>query len=195
MVQPDSIPPAAIVVHRIPGRTRLRLQDLRHQPAYLGRLAERLSAHTKVRQVTVNADTGSVLIQHDGAIEAIVADFRDLLQITRHPHSAPPGRIAPRPAGPMPMGVANVVVLACVALGLYQLRRGRLLGTASENAWNAYNAWRSLRMPSVATALIGGSLVQLARGQVLSSAGSLFYYALNLARTAADTRRPRKAAG
>lgn len=186
MAQPDSIPLGAFVVHAIPGRTRLRVQVLRPQPAYFDQLAARLSAHARVLQVTVNAATGSVLIRHDGAIEAIVADVHDLLHITRRPDGEPRRRAARGLPGPVAISATGVGVVACVALAAWQLRRGRLLGTATENAWNAYNAWRNLRTPSVATALLGGSLIQLARGKVLSSAGSLLYYALNLARTRAN---------
>jgi hypothetical protein len=180
MAEAASIPLTAIVVHSIPGRTRLRIPDRRHQPAYFAALTERLSAHPKVRRVTVNAHTASVLLQHEGTIEEIAAGFGDALQLALRPHAAAVRR-APRVlADPTAKRLVQSLALTCVALGAYQVRRGRLFGTAAENLWNAYNSWRNMRAPAVATALLGGGLLQLARGHMLSSAASLIYYAFNL---------------
>lgn len=185
MAEPDSNRPMVFVAHSVPSRTRLRIPDRRHQPDYFAQLSQRLSAHPRVRQVEVNAGTGSVLLRHDGAIAPILEELGDVLRLVR---DAPPPvrRPAPRAVRSVPVSAFQLAALGCVALGAWQLRRGRLLGTASESVWQAYNAWRYLRAPGVAAALLGGGMVQLARGQVLSPAVSLLFYAMNLR----QSRRP-----
>ena len=174
MSESDSTPPAAIVVHAIPGRTRLRFADRRH----LGAIAARLATHPGVRGATPNARTGSILLLHDGAIEAISAD----LPIVLLPRPAPTRRQPARLLEFAPRTALNAVALACVLLGAYHVRRGRLFGAALESAWNAFNALRDMKAPSIAAALLAGGAMQAARGHVLSPAASLVYYALSLLR-------------
>ena len=115
---------------------------------------------------------------YDGAIEAISAD----LPIVLLPRPAPTRRQPARLLEFAPRTALNAVALACVLLGAYQVRRGRLFGAALENAWNAFNALRDMKAPGIAAALLAGGAVQAARGHVLSPAASLVYYALSLLR-------------
>jgi hypothetical protein len=149
---------------------------------YFAELAERLSAHPKVGRVTVNAETASVLLQHEGTIQEIAADLRDAFPLALRLRGPAHLRTLPRLPASAPVRILQLLALSCFVLGAYQIRRGRLFGTASESVWNAYNAWRNTRSRTVATALLGGGLVQLARGEVLSSAASLIYYGFILNR-------------
>jgi hypothetical protein len=180
MAEPDSSPAVAFVAHSVPHRTRLRIPHRRHQPAYFAQLAERLLAHPLVREVVVNAVTGSVLIRHDDVIEAIADELPDLLEIVSRPAGPPPRHGAHHPGKTLPVNALQLAAMGCVTLSAYQLRRGNILGTASEHLWHAYNAWQNLQAPGIAAALLGGGLVQLARGQALSPAVSLLVYAMIL---------------
>jgi hypothetical protein len=53
-----------------------------------------------------------------------------------------------------------------------------MLGSASENFWNAYGAYRIFHNSPVALVLGALGLWQLLRGQWLGSASSLLFYAL-----------------
>lgn len=190
MAEPDSSLPVAFVVHSIPYRTRLRIPGQRHRPTYIAQLAEQLSAHPRVRQVLVNAATGSVLVQHEGVIASIAADLRDTIRIVPRPSGASVRHVAPRSGKVLPVSARRLAAAGCVALGAWQLRRGNLMGTASENLWQAYSSWRHLRGRGVAAALLGGGIVQMARGQVLSPAVSLLFYAMNLSAAGKRASKP-----
>ncbi len=179
MAEPAGSPPIAFVAHSVPHRTRLRIPGWRHQPLQFAQLAERLLAHPQVRQVTVNAGTGSVLVRHDDVIGAIAADLGDIIRIVSEPAGSP-GRAASRSLPLAPVSGLQVAAAGCLALGAWQLRRGRLLGTTSESLWHAYTAWRRFQMPGLAAALLGSGIVQAARGEILSPAVSLLFYAMSL---------------
>lgn len=183
-------PASAVVVHTLPGRTRLRIPDRQRDAVYFSEMARRLSEHPQVKRVAVNPDTASILIEHDGTIDAIAAEFTDKLRLVLH--ATPARSVAVRPPQFSPAALLQLFALACILLSAYQLRRGRLIGAATENWWNAFNAWRKMKEPGTAIALLAAGLVQLARGQVLSPAVSLVFYALNLRRMSAATgpRRP-----
>lgn len=55
--------------------------------------------------------------------------------------------------------------------------RGRVLGSATENLWNAYLHYAGSREAGPPTLLVALGLVQIARGEWLGSASSLFLYA------------------
>jgi hypothetical protein len=183
MVEDETTAPAALVAHAIPGRTRLRIPARRRQAEFFAALAERLAAHPGIRRVRVNPSTASILLQHEGSIEDIAPDLRDTLLIVLEEAQSAAARTMASPPQLTPAAATQMLALACVLLGAWQLRRGRVFGTASEQVWNAFNAWRNLRSPAAAAALLGGGLAQLARGRVLSSASSLIYYALNMRRS------------
>jgi hypothetical protein len=63
----------AVVVHTIKGRARLRILDERGNGAFFDNVATSLARNSAVRQVRVSADTGSVLVLHDGELGAILA--------------------------------------------------------------------------------------------------------------------------
>ena len=61
-------------MHAISGRARLRVDERVRDGAYFDALARELAKHALVREVHVNAATGSVLVLHDGAIGEVLED-------------------------------------------------------------------------------------------------------------------------
>jgi hypothetical protein len=182
MVGPDGSRAVAFLVHALPGRTRLRVPEQRHQTAWFADAVVRLSQHPRVRRITANAQTGSILLFHEGSSRELIADLADWITIA----PGQPGAVS-RPALPSSLRISPATAMQALAagsavLGIWQARRGRLLASAVEHMWHSRGAWRILKSPAVAAAFAAGALVQLGRGQILSSAASLLYYAARLRR-------------
>jgi hypothetical protein len=182
MVDPDGNRSVAWLVHAIPGRTRLRVPEQRHHQEWFADAAERLSKHPKVRRVTVNAHTGSILLRHEGSVRELTEDLADWMTVAPHPPDARSWPALPSALHVTPATALQALAVGSVVLGVWQVRRGRLLASSLEHLWHAHGAWRILKAPALAVAFAGASLVQLGRGQVLSSAASLMYYAARLRR-------------
>jgi len=182
MAAPDGNHSTAFVVHTIPGRTRLRVPEPRHDAPWFARIAEDLLRHPRVKRVTVNAHTGSILLSHDGSLRELTEDLAGSITIVPHPPVARVPSIKRQPVQFTPAAALQALAVGSVALGIWQARRGRLLASALEHVWHAYGAWRNFKAPTLAAAMAGGALVQLGRGQILSSAASLMYYAAQLRR-------------
>ncbi len=84
--------PAALPVHRIAGRTRLRIRAQRGDAGYFEHVAEELSTCPGVRSVRVAPRTASVLLEHEAPLEAIgqFAATRGLFEIDATPKEARP---------------------------------------------------------------------------------------------------------
>lgn len=63
----------AYVVHSLPGRTRFRIPERRHDQAFFSELAKHLAALKGVTKVESNPMTASVLLHHDGEIGDLLA--------------------------------------------------------------------------------------------------------------------------
>ncbi len=181
--------PMAEVEHRILGRMRLRVRACRGDAEFFERVASSLGRQAGIRAVRVNSGTGSILIEHDGREEAVLAGAksRNLFE------AAPPLRqaVAVRAAGPhLPSAGAkassplNVAAVGLAGAGVLQLARGQVVGSASENLWNAYGLYAVTRQVGPAALLVVFGLFQIARGEVLGSATSLFLYAFSARRMA-----------
>jgi hypothetical protein len=87
--------PAAIVVHTLPGRTRLRIQTHRHDREFFDRAVAVLAEMDGVGPVSGDARTGSLLIVHSGSIEALseFARTRGLFDVVAAPPPGPPKRL------------------------------------------------------------------------------------------------------
>jgi hypothetical protein len=183
--------PVAEVVHQLPARLRLRVETRRGDAAFFTAMAKRITGITEVRAVRANPRTGSLLIEHDGTTDALVrsASENGVLLIVA---SAPtPKRKAMRSRRLVPVQPLSVAAAGFAGLGLYQAARGRFLGSATENLWNAYGAYTQANRTRIAAAFAAFGLYQLARGRALGSAASLLYYALRLR----DMSRTRNGAG
>lgn len=64
----------ARVLHSIPGRARLRVEDLKGEGEALSRLRAALLETPGVHEVTVNPRTGSVLLEHTGSLEEVLRE-------------------------------------------------------------------------------------------------------------------------
>jgi hypothetical protein len=67
--------PLARVVHSIPGRTRLRAADIKGDAGALDELRTAIEAAPAVRNVSVSVLTGSLVVEHDGSLEALAGDL------------------------------------------------------------------------------------------------------------------------
>ena len=182
MVDPDGSRSVALLVHELPGRTRLRVPEQRRQHAWFAAAADRLSRHSRVRRVTVNAQTGSILLLHEGSARELIAELADWMTIVPHQPGSVRRPPLPRSLHVTPEAAMQALALGSVVLGVWQARRGRLLASAVEHLWHARGALRILKSPALAAAFAGGALTQLGRGRILSSAASLWYYAARLRR-------------
>lgn len=175
----------AEIEHSLPGRLRLRVRAKRGDRRFFDQTAAALAALHGVRAVRGNPVTASLLIEHDGDEAAVLASARE-----RHLfETAPPTRAAVPRSGSAVAGERSVAPLDLAALGLgaaglLQLARGRVLGSASENLWNAYGVYAATRQARVAAGLVALGLLQIVRGEILGSAVSLFLYALSARRMA-----------
>jgi len=150
--------PHAHVVHAIPGRLRLRVPSARGRPERLESLRRRLAAHQGVRDVRVDARTGSVLVlgqiawdalhhigEEDGLFAlvppAAVRQVEDeLLQSLERVESGIRGLSGGR------FGLLGGTVAALVALALVQLLRGQTGTPATSLLWYAFSAVLTARI-------------------------------------------------
>lgn len=171
--------PLAEVVHHLPGRVRLRVDSRRGDAAFFANVAKRGAQIPGVRAIKANPRTGSLLVEYDGAPDALLRLAREhgVLRI-----ASPAPRAVPRMARSrrfVRVQPLSVAAAGLAGLGLFQATRGRLLGSATENLWNAYGAYAQMNRKRIAATLAVLGLYQLATGRVLGSGASLLYYALS----------------
>lgn len=144
------------LVHQSPGRLRLRIPARRRDHEFFDAVAEIVSACEGVTSVTTNPLTGSILIRYTGALDDLVAYaglFGLLPQEAAEP-SAPAAAAAGRTGdhAEAPLDQLLSVFAGTGAAGL------------------------DLSRPIAAAFLIFG-LVQLAQGNIMAPAVTLFWYA------------------
>jgi hypothetical protein len=83
-----------MIVHHLPGRTRLRTPVLRKDPDACTRVADSLAALGGVHEVAVRPYTGSILVDHADTLAPgdLVEHIKLVLQIE---HVVPPGQRPP----------------------------------------------------------------------------------------------------
>lgn len=172
---PDAAtPPPAEIEHRLPGRMRLRVRARRGDDGFFRQAEAALARVPGVRAVRANPATGGILIEHGSDETALLAEARERGLF----EAAPPPARAEAPA------TLDLAALGFAGAGLLQAARGRALGSATENLFNAHSAYFTSNQPRLAAVLLAFGLLQVARGEVLGSAVSLFLYANSLRRTA-----------
>jgi hypothetical protein len=177
-----------IVAHKVPGRVRVQIPSKCHDRSFFEAVVEKLKPHPRVRGVSANVYTGSVVIHHAGDADDIFTLAVDLFELSEDDKAvAELEAVAERSGLPLP-DILDSTAVVTAGLGLYQLARRGDLGTASENFWIAFGSYRFLKTPALAALFAGLGVLQLLRGQVLGSATSLLYYSL-LARHIADLER------
>jgi hypothetical protein len=146
----------AVIVHDIPGRTRLRIAEKRRDVAYFTRLADDLRKCQGVTAVMTNAVTGSVLVLHDAKnADRVVADgrMRELFELVEAPAAVAPPHLGE--------------ILAA--------------GASRMNAWMQRETNDGTNLKSLALGgLLFAGLWQSLRGRWLPEAVTLFWYALSM---------------
>jgi hypothetical protein len=170
----------AFVAHQMPGRTRLKIPSKRGDVPYFESVVQGLAEHPAVDELKADPDTASVLIRHAGEVAAIVAMAAEggLFELGRREASSAGDRRARAARVAVDAPSLDTAAVGLAGLGAYQVSRGKLLGTATENFWNAYGAYRVLKNPALAAGFVGLGLYQVIRGELFGSAASLFFYAL-----------------
>lgn len=150
------MPSQAHLVHRARGRLRLRIPERRHDRAFFAELEERLLALPGVTAVSANPETAGVLIltAADPAPDPVPAiDSTGLVRVVDTPPPPPPALDTLR-------GLAR--------------RVDQSLDEFSDGA---------LDLSSLAVhVLLVLAIRQAAKGQILGSAASLFWYAAEITR-------------
>jgi cation transport ATPase len=146
---------AAIIVHQLPGRVRLRLDEKRGDPEYFSALSENVSHLNGVEQVKVNPSTGSMVIEFSDSTENLVQQLQqqDLSVENQYEKNKPTSRPAPVNSGvgsttPFHL-VSNrdinpmfMLAAALAALGVVQTFRGKILVPSLSVLWYAMQAFR-----------------------------------------------------
>ena len=179
--------PTAFLEHQLPGRIRLRIPAKRGDGAFFETARQGLAGTPAVREVVANPHTGSLLIRYTGDIRNLATEAAERGMFTVQRAKAA-SRTSKAPATAAPV---NTAVVGLSGLGLYQVARGRALGSASEIFWNAYGAYRVLDNPALAVLLCGLGLWQTLRGDWLGPASALLFYALVARKLTADGPAPR----
>lgn len=172
--------PQAQVAHRIPHRLRVRVPSRKGDRAYFQMASKHLGEQPPIRSVRVSAQTGTILIAHDGHAHNIARLAREL-GVFDLPEASlarvAAERVVGRVAGVEP---TSAVAAGLAGMGVYQALRGNLLGSGIEHFWQAYGAAQMLGSLKIAAVMGLLGTYQVARGQVLSPAASLFFYLLIL---------------
>ena len=158
--------PRAYIVHRLPGRLRLRIRDRRQDPDYFAAVRRELEAVPGIDSVRVNGNTGSILLLHPQVPHAQLASRLrelELFELAVGPEPAVPALASVRSmiselnqavdsGSSGGVDLRALVVLAGLAIAIRQMMRGELLGPALPLLWSvAELAMRSDGWPSGGT--------------------------------------------
>lgn len=149
--------PELRVAHRMKGRTRLRVAGPPSDRAFWEKVERALSSSPTVRAVSVRPATGSIVVEHDGAIDEALRSAEDLVHLT-------PSEPAPGPHGNTATPLEHVA---------------GAVEDASERMRRATRGDLDLRALAF-YGLMGAGLLQIARGNVWSAAETLIFHALGL---------------
>lgn len=117
--------PAAYVVFKGSGRTRLRLPALQHDAEALGHCARSAAEAPGVAAVSFNPVTASVLIEHDGPREGLLGSLEAAGYRILEAADAPQALARQLPSW------RPVLASTYLALALLQAARGQVLSPAS----------------------------------------------------------------
>jgi len=168
---------------------RLRVRVHLGDTAFFDRVAASLTHEPGIRAVRVNPHTASILVEYDGDEAAILAGAKtQRLFETAAPvlggASAAFGAIPPSSSGAITLSKLDLAAAGLTTAGVLQLLRGQVVGSASENLWNAYGLYTVTQQAPPSIFLVAVGLLQIVRGEVLGSAISLFLYAFSARRMA-----------
>lgn len=134
-----SAPLEAVLVHSMPGRLRLRLA--RPRDPGLEALAAELAGRPGILKVSFRAETGSLLILHDGRFRP---QDDPALRLVQRAAPGAAAKSAPKPSSAAPTRVAAASrtgdlagAAAFSGLALLQMARGRVMPPAITLLWYA----------------------------------------------------------
>ena len=147
--------PDARIVHRLPGRLRIKVDSHKRDVAFFSMLRNELRSCPGVLEVTANPVTASVLIQHAAAETKIVqfVTAHKLLNV-RSGDAGPAGAQAQMTAGLQGFsrgvqgasgGVLDMdalIVMGLTGLAIQQAIEGNIMVPAASLLWYAYSAAR-----------------------------------------------------
>jgi hypothetical protein len=145
--------PTASLVHDVPGRLRLRVEEKVGNCAYFELAVRALSGCPSVRHVTGSPLTGSLLIVHAGQPSAIAAFARDQalfdLLPARRPqtfthiqHEVQKLDATLRGVSKERWGVPGLTFYGLIGAGVWQLARGRVLPPTVTLLFQALNVFK-----------------------------------------------------
>ncbi|AEH45465.1 hypothetical protein Thein_1605 [Thermodesulfatator indicus DSM 15286] len=128
--------PEAFVVHSLKGRVRLKAPALKNRPKELDHIISTIDSLENVKKVSGNPQTGSILLEYEGSPQVFWNKLRelDVLDIKKAEEVAVKSQLqtvfkkadeAIKESSHYRLDLGTSVGLACVAVGLYQLLRGR----------------------------------------------------------------------
>jgi cation transport ATPase len=143
---------SAVLVHQVPGRIRLRVEDMRGDADYFSALSKGFSGLDVVQHVKVNPSTASIVIEFSDSLENLARKMRQhgmVIENQHMEHSERPRR-PPRNADMAPLNLVSgrninamfMLSALMVAVGLVQTYRGRIFVPAISAFWYAMNAFR-----------------------------------------------------
>ena len=183
--------PTAYIEHELTNRLRLRVPSERGNAPFFQNAIAQLRKAPGVTRVSANPATGSLLVCHDVSTDAIVSV---LARDCRYAIGAGvPSRARNQRRGSIRARDPNeVLAVGLSGLGVLQVARGQVTGSAAENLWNAYRAQTHLKKPWLSALLVGLGLYQLVNGELLNSATALMFYALTAQRLSEEKRSARQ---
>jgi hypothetical protein len=141
----------AVIVHRIPGRVRLRIVEKRGDAAYFTELAVGLSRLGNVESAKANPATASVAMEFTGALDDLLQQARDeglLSGIDSGNRVGGAGATSPRrPGNPVRLVSGRdinrmfVIGSALLLVGVAQIIRKDVLPPAVTAFWYAMEAF------------------------------------------------------
>jgi hypothetical protein len=149
--------PEARIVHRVSGRTRIKIPSRRKDHQYFGKLIEAMANFPGLQRVEANPLTGSVLLEYDdeSASLAEYARSNKIFKVVEHKPAALLGRNQEgrlmkeldRQAQSLSMDkqeLSKLAVVSLLGLSAYQISRGNFQAPAWYTAlWYAYNIYLS----------------------------------------------------
>jgi hypothetical protein len=179
--------PVASIEHQLPGRVRLRVPSKRGDGPFFDKVVRELSKHPSLHELTASSLTGSIILHYREPLQPITtaAAEQKLFETGRSEPQKHAGRSKHVSRSRESSGLAGATAAGLSGLGLFQVVRGNVLGSAVENLWHAFGAQRIFGRSDIAVVFVALGIYQLLRGQAFGAASSLFFYAMVLPHIAA----------
>lgn len=140
----------AVIQHRLPGRTRLKLEGLKGQAALMAPLSEALRQCPSVMVVEANTTLGTMLVRHTGEWESVArwAEERALLNLSTPTADSINQRLRAgvnglaRDLGTLsgqPVDLGDWLTVGLIGLAIHQAVQGNVMVPAVSLLWYAFN--------------------------------------------------------